>query len=387
MFDKDRVLACAQSLVGFRQDNNPIYATLDPSLQASTSGLYFNDLTSVTFENIDAALTEDKDANQYLLDVYEGELLNLVNVFVNRSKQHYESKELLANQTIVKGVASMNNRITQNGRFVGFLIRPHQSNNLHIQIKELGVQSDAVQATPLRIFLYETSQLEAIATFDFTIDKELSLVWREVSDFILTYQSKTGGTGQEFLLGYYEKDTSNPQDYQLQGQGLFLQFDCGCPGSPKSIYGKYMGIQPIEINNNLLNWNGSSYDIPIVDELEDYCTDHTYGLNAKVNVTCDITDVLCCNIDIFAVALQHAVGKKILLDAYASNRINPISDSNRNKAKDFAMKYDALLNGYIGEDGKKIKGYIDTLTVDFSALDHYCLPCLPGIEKHTLVRP
>lgn len=389
MFNKDTILSCGASLVGFKEDSNSIYATLSTALKASNSGLWVNALPSVNFEIIAATLSNDAiSAATYLTNVYNDSLLSIVNQFVNKSKQNYNSKELLSKTSITSGAASMGNRVVQNGRFVGYWFRPHKSNYMKTQITHLGMQATALQDEDLKIFLYETSQLEPIAVFDYTITKKFSLVWEAVSTFMLKYESDTGGTGQNYLLGYYEHDANNPQDYQLQSQAIYMDFDCGCGNSPKGIYGKYVGIQPIAIPNSYLLYDTdtSTYFIPQVDDVSDFVQSQTYGLTAKINVTCDITDVLCQNISIFAPSLQHAIASRILYDNYASTVINSVADSKREQVKQFAVKYDAILNGYTNEQGKFIKGLIDTLTVDFSALDNYCLPCHEGIMVGNLVR-
>lgn len=394
MFNKERILECGESLVGFREDNNEIYEELSgPSapgpLQVSNSGIYINDLPGVSFELIAAMLPKDTTAEAYLTAVYESELLNLVNQFINRSKQNYQSKELLARQNIISGVASMKNKVTQNERFVGYWFRPHTSNYMKTQIIQLGMQATEEQGV-LKIFLYETSQLEPLKEFEFAITKKYSLIWEEVTDWILAYENRTGGTGQEYLIGYYENMIDNEQEWMLQGQALYMEFDCGCSGSPKELWDKYLGILPIEINKENLNWDETTetFNIPQVDNLRDFVTSQTYGLQAKINVICDITDVLCQNIGIFARALQHAIACRILYDAYGTNRINSISDSQKERVKQFAVKYDGILNGYTtpAPDSIRIKGLIDTLTVDFSALDKYCLPCKQGITIGNLTR-
>lgn len=468
MFDKDTVLTCFKSLVGFKEDSNDIYATLYKQIQAdatntltfasaaktitgagtidfteqefeagdslivtgtssnngtltitdvtdtvitvsealtdeasttglikalsdimkSTSGLWVNGLSSVSFEYIDANLTDDLTAKQYLENVYEDSVLDILNQFVNRSKQDYNSKELLSKQNIAKGVASMNDRVTQNKRFVGWWLRVNDSNYLKVQISHLGMQTTEIQSD-LKIYVYETSQLEPVKTFTFNASKELSLVWQEISDCILQHQSDSTGTGQDYLVGYYEKDPDNAKSYQLQGEALYMDFTCtGCGKQPNKIYDKYLIARPIEINHQDLNFDSGDdeYNIPQVDNVADYVTNQTYGLLLKINVYCDITEVLCYNKDLFAKALQHAVAVRILHDAYASNRINDISDSKREQVKQFAVKYDSILNGYNNPDGVFIKGLLSTLSVDFSALDSHCLPCKPGILMGRLKR-
>ncbi len=376
MFNKAKVLTAATSLVGFRADNNPIYAGLSAALKASTSGYYANDLPGLNFEIIAAALSKDAvSPNVYLTNVYEAEILNLVSQFIEQNKTNNSAKELLSNQPFVSGVGKFTDKVTQNARFVGYMIKPHISNNIQSVVNYLGMQATAAQSTPLKIYLYETSQNEAIATFDFALTKELSLDWKAVSTFIVNYQSDTGGTGQIFYLGYYEKDPNNPQPFQLQSQALKMQFDCGCSGSPKLMWGKYMGIHPIEINNSDLNWDGTKYLIPTPENIWNNVTTQTYGLIGKVNVKCDLTNLIVSNISMFAKPLQHAIASRILFDAFATERINSVADSNTTQSKDFAIHYKGVLYGYVTAEGIKVKGLLELLTLDFSGLDKYCAPC------------
>jgi len=387
MFNKTKIITAASGLVGFRADNSAIYATLSNTQKASSSGYYFNDLPGVDFDIINAALNSDEiSAATYLANVYEAEVMGLVSQFVEATKEKNGSKELLSNQNFVSGVAKFSDRVTQNARFVGYLIVPHKSNNIQATITHLGMQASATQATSLKVYLYETSQKEAVKTFDLPITKSDSLEWTAITDAIVNYTSTTGGTGQLYYLGYYEKDPDNAQPYQLQGQALKMEFDCGCSGSPKLHWGKFMGVYPIEINNSDLNWDGTKYTIPTPSDIWNNVTTQTYGLQAKVNVKCDITDLLVSNIAMFAKPLQHAVASRILLDAFATTRINSIADSKREQCRDFAMHYKGILNGYI-KDGVKTKGLTELLTMDFSGLDKYCSPCKEnGVSFYNLIR-
>ena len=382
MFNQTKIIEAAKEagIVGFRQDGNPIYDQL-PEFLEQNKFQYVNDLPAVNFQMIAAALSEDTNAENYLTAVYESELVALVAKFVDRMKTSYNSRELLSNKTVVSGIADKIG--VQNKRFCGYFIKPHRSNNLNIEIKSIGFQSTQLQEE-LKIFLYETSQQEPIKEFDIEITKQKSLEWTAVSDAILRYESETGGTGQGYLLGYYERNSEAPQDWQLQGNSLYKDLICGCPGEPKDMYGKYMGITAVEIDSNKLDWD--NYTLPNVDYTCIMGTNQTYGLNFKVNVTCDISDVLVQNIQLFAAPLQHAMGVRILWDAFAGNRINPLTDAKREQAKQFALKYEGILKGYISEGGTQIKGLIDLLAIDFSGLDKYCLACKDGITTGFLVR-
>lgn len=386
MFNKTKLLLCSNKLVGFREDASSTYDTLTTDQKKSNTGYYFNDLPGLDFEIIESVISKNAiSATAYLQGVIESETINIVSQFIENNKANGSTKELLSNQDFTTGVAKFTDTIIQNGRFLGYLITPQKSNNIQATITQLGLQVNALQNTALKVFLYETTQLEAIATFDFDTTKVLSLVWKDVTDFIINYTSKNGGSGSQYLLGYYEKDPNNPQAYQLQGQALKMNFDCGCSGNAKLSWSKYMGIHPIAINNDYLNPNGATYTIPTPVDIWSCVTTQTYGLLAKVNIKCDITDMICTNIGMFSKCVQHAVVVRLLLDAYAGNRINSISDSKREQCKEFAVHYKGIINGYTTTEGVRVKGLIELLTLDFSGLDRYCAPCNTNESKFVTI--
>ena len=365
-------------MVGWRQSADPSNITLTPANLQATSGYRVNDLPGISFDLIEES-TYLPNINTYLEDIESQEIITLVDKALQRSKQLTGVKELLSNFDPIVGRASFQDTLIQDERFVGFLIMPRRSNNLAAEITYVGMQIDTLQADAVRIYLYETSQKDAIATFDYTNTDTFSLEWQRVTDFIIDYQSLTGGTAQQYLLGYYEPDVSNPQTVQLEGLALTYGLCSGCPGNDaerRKLYQNYIGIAPIEIPNDKLNWNGAEYELPDTDSLEGYTTVRTNGLYLKMNIKCDITNVLCTNITMFAHALQLAMAIRVLGDSLASTKHNAVRDSSRNvkNMENWMLKYGADLNGYTTENGW-VKGIIDNIVIDFSNLDKFCLPC------------
>jgi hypothetical protein len=395
MFNKSTVETCGSGLVGWRQSANSSYTQLTAALKVSNSGYYVNDLPSVNFDNIEKTISADQtDTNTYLENIHNAELHSLVARTVNKMKDQLKTKELLSNFPVVAGAAYFTNKVTQNERFVGFLIIPHQSNNLKAEITHIGMQLDTIQANGVKIYLYESSQAQAIKTYTYVNTKQSSLEWKAMSDFIINYQGENYGSGQMYLLGYYEQITDNVQNTQLSGQALSMKFDTGCcnNANQKKLLQRYIGIQPIAIPKTALNWNTtlSDYDLPDMDSITSYQTQEVYGLYPKLNITCDITWVVCRNIDLFARALQHSIAIKVLWDAYNSLKHNPVSDAKRNieRLKQFAMKYEAELNGFVDDNGVKHMGIFDEIVFDISNIDSYCLKCKnTGIISGKLTRP
>jgi len=380
MYDRDTILSCGSGLVGWNESADSDHPALSPDLLISTSGYRYDDIPGIDFNIIHGTLSSVySNTNIYLRRIHNSQLIRLVDRVVLKSKDQLKTKELLANFDPITGLANFEDKVTQSARFVGFMIMPHRSNNLRAEITYLGMQIDTAQTEPVKIYLYDTSKQEAIATFDFHYNTINSLEWQSVTEFIINYTSLIGGTAQTYLLGYYETDPDNPQTTQLEGQALYIELCSGCTQTAmrKRLYQKYIGIIPIEIPNDMLNWNVTDYDLPDTKNLENYTTDKTHGLLLKLNITCDISNVICANIQMFAEALQYAVAIKIFGDALSSVSHKAVTDAsqNRDQWKNWMLKYEAELRGYQLESGIWHKGMIDTLVLDLSNIDDFCLKC------------
>jgi len=370
MFNANTIITKGSDLVGWIQANSG--TQLSDHFLTSDSGLYVNDLSAIEYDIIEDALSDDyANINDYLQRVHESEILNLTYEFTSKIKSQLGSRDLLNNFDVTNGVADYTQLSTKNARFVGWVIKPHFSNSIKVVMNKIGLQLSASET--VRIFLYETSQQTAIATYDFAYDTPLSLQWKAVTDFIANYKGDYG-TNQQYLLGYYENDPDNSETWQLQNQAVKYQFDCGCSSSPKRIFGKYAEIQPIVIGNDYLQ---SDFSLPNMNDITSYYTDVSYGLYAKINVSCDITDVLVDNILEFANAYRYRIAVRILDDYLSAIRINPTTDSkqNRGMAEKARNIYWNTLQGWVDSANHKHRGLMEDLSIDFSQMDNVCLPC------------
>lgn len=371
MFNYSTIITEGSDLVGWHQSNKTGATTLSSRFTAPSTGLYVDDLPGVDFEILEQALVEDySDVNDYLQKIHESELYQLVFDMYSRNKEVLGSRDILNNFDVTNGIADYTDLATKNARFCGWLLTPRQSNDIKAVINKVGLQISTSET--VSIYLFETSQQSAIATFDFTASSPLSLQWKSVTDFIINYRGDYG-TGQSYLLGYFEHDPDNDLSTQLKGSAVEFEFDCGCNSSPKKYFGKYVDIQPIVIENSKLN----GVLLPNMNDITSYFTSKSYGLYAKLNVTCDVTDVIVDNLTVLARAYQYKLAIRVLEDYLATVRINPNSDrarlvENRRIARN---KYHNMLMGWTDDTGYRHRGLVEDLTIDFSGLDNICLPC------------
>jgi len=374
MFTISDIITAGSDLVGWRESANSDYTALSDNLKVSQSGYYVNDLPGVDFDIINKGLGDDQtDVNNYLEAVQKSEITETVNDFVIKAMSKLGSRTLLSNFDVCNGVADVTDLATKNARFVGWVITPRSSNSIKATITKIGLQLSAAQT--LKIYLYETSQQSPIKTFNFSYTTPLSVQWLAVTDFIVKYRGS--GTRQSYLLGYYEYDPDRVVTGQLTGSAVEFEFDCGCNNAPRRVFGEYVWIQPIEIANSYLNFSESDYILPTIDDLTSFYCDESRGLFAKINVECDITDLILDNLLVFAKAYQYKMAIRILDDFLSCKNLNYLTDATR--YRDFAQgkkdMYWSILNGWIDNTGLRRRGLIEDLVLDFSRIDEVCLPC------------
>ena len=370
MFSIEDIITAGSDLVGWRESANSLYPKLPTSLKASQSGLYANDLPGIDFDIIVKGLSDDQtSASDYLIRVQQSEIASLVSEFIGKAKTKLGSRDILSNFDVVNGTADVRDLATKNARFVGWIITPRNSNGIKAEITKIGLQLNAAQS--LKLYLYDTSLQTPVKTFDFNYTTPLSVQWLAVTDFIVT------GGRQSYLLGYYEYDPNHIIAGQLTGSAVEFDFDCGCNNAPRRVFGEYVWIQPIEIPNNYLNLSGSDYLLPTFSDLTSFYCAESRGMFAKLNVTCDITDLIVNNISVFAKAFQYKIAIRVLDDFLASKQLNDIVDGQRyrDSAKETRMMYWSFLNGWIDSTGLRRRGIIEDIAIDFSRLDDVCLPC------------
>ncbi len=370
------ILTCATERVGFRQSSNSDYGTLTATLTNSTSGLYVNDIPGVDFDIIYRALSEDHpDQNTYLANVLSSETLSLVRAVLTASKSKLGVSTLLHEKPFFSGTAKRTDTETGNMRAVGFLLTPGNGYSLNAALTHIGVHLNTIQTNPLKVYLYDCNQEEAIATTTITNTKVNSVEWFALTDWTVKYITDDAGQGSTFLLVYYEADPSNAQNEQLEGEALTLDFNTcnSCGGVHKRINRTpFMALNPVEIPNNKLNWDGSEYTLPTVDDWGSYTVHQTHGINVKMTIACDYTDMICRNISAFDTALHKAVAVRLLRDYLATKNINAVTDADKHVSN--ALEWSNLYEKELREQ------LIPEITMDFASLDAICLPCQKGVK-------
>jgi len=353
MFNRSSITTCFTSLVGWRESVQApaCFSNLSAELTTSNSGLYVNDIAGMELQLINEAIGKDEaDVNSYLENIHSSCAVELINDFTILQKEKLNTKSLLSNLDTGLKLVDIRKKVTKRSRFVGYEIRPKESNNIKVTLQELGVQFDTAET--IDIYFYASSQLDAVLTQSITNTKLSSLEWLELTDMVCSYISEDNGAGDRYYIGYYEDD--------LTGQAIETFQSCGtCGNSPTKKYNPYVGIRPIEVSSGETYLDKTIFDVNSVG----YSTE-TFGLSLKINVECDVSNIICENTDMFANSLQKKIAIRLFWEAFNSDKINRVTFINKEDSRLMAEKLEL---DYENE--------LNAVSVDFSSIDRVCLPC------------
>jgi len=420
---------CLFGLVGWRQNVNPDYASLVPSLVASSTGLYFQDEHPlVTIENLDQAL---KNYDHFIYPAWSGVTTYAIRARVVKGGKNWESllgvnlnhdpeevasiwwteisllneklthitraainkvaskvftdkklngvtKAIFENVQLFDGAGSMQNKELGLSRFVGFEINLNSHRDLVVILRRLGTQFSQVNPA-FDLYLFHSSQETPLKKFTQVLTKANSFEWSRLldngEDFVLKFLTDSYAPGGSFYLGYYED--------ALVGQAINRGYDfanapdCTTCGNNYNFYtqwSRYMDISPIEVAAPYLA--GILPGDPGGPKLWDirknsYQWTKNFGLNLDLSVRCDVTDFFCREKTIFSDAIIKQVAVDSLGFIAYSTRNTPISKETRDLAMFELGNRDNNTPGLATRLEKALKA----VSLDMSGLDESCLPC------------
>lgn len=353
MIDFSKLSDCLSGLVGFRNSDRSCISDFTNSQTGSTSTVFVTDEPAITPTNITATMPKDYSSlGDYVSTVIRKSTQDTVQEFIARHKELTRARTIIDNINPVKGNNIFTNQIAKSGRFVGIIIEPRESDTIAAVLNYIGVQFNAIN-TSLKLYLYETSQNDAIATITLSEhNKMLSLQWFE-STMIARYRSNTGGTGQRFLLGYYEND--------LVGNAVSTSLiNCNsCRGNEwVSHYQKHVYITGFSVGATGLN----GVNLPNTQLIGEGT--ETFGLHLRFYVTCEISDVICDNKNLFALA----AAKKCAMAFYRNFQ------NNTNVSREADLMRDMATTNYAMAK-EEFDGLLRSIKFDFTNIDANCLPC------------
>ena len=383
MFNPTTIQQCMVSLLGWRNDANPDVPQITNSeLLQSDSGLIYNDFHPLlSIENIVNTLPADKTIDNYLAEkVASGISKGLTKVMIEK-KLNESTKTLLNSSKLFDGIGRFQDTIISDGSFVGIEVEIFPSYGTKVIIDKIGLQFTQPQ-TNLPIYIYHTSQIDAIKVVSATTTKQNSLEWLTLSETIdFAYLSDQYDSGGMFYIGYYQDGISGQA---IKKDFNWMQGPCNtCRGGANAmkIWNErlnFVRVVPVEVENSNLN------GIQMFDYTKrKYTPVNNFGLNFGVTVQCDVSDYLCEQKFVLTDLIGKQVAVDILNDMKHSTRLNRLANVSQNMIiRDLEGDRETNEPGLAVRLSKSIKA----VDFDFSKIDSPCLPCNKkwGIRKGSI---
>lgn len=418
MFNPSTIETNFSGLIGFRQHYNAGYDRIDSDVSTALSGLYIDSSAHslLTIENI-SAIAENfsktdvsayssttsygkgdivKDAtivyeslaisnlnnapassptkwrvtnllSAYLRRVLKSASINLFNAVFSQKKLYEVAKTLLSDTSLYEGVGNLSRKIGKLSRFVGFRFIPKFPDTV-ISISWAGFQFDTVNPT-FKLYVYHSSQNDPIKQIDINLATAISFSWKELAETIsLPFGSNDKNTKGYYYVGYYEDDLAGQAIWKEQG---FSGSSCASCNNLDTYlwkqWSKYFVVQPMYVENAWLYVDKKLFNEEKAIELNN----QNWGLNFKIQVSCDVTDLICRNKFSFTDALKKQVVHDMLRDMAYSMR------DNQKKEKVAQLAAYALENKENNTKGviRELEDAIKNVSFDLSSINEVCLPC------------
>jgi len=347
MFKLSQVKTGLNGLIGWRQSTVTGMPTVDAPNLATSSGMYFQDYSSlVTIQNVfrvqeDASIS-DANFNSFLANLTNAAIVKVLNA-VFQEEDYIENRVLFPNENVWTEL------LDNDTSFVGYEINPANRKDLVISINNVFTSFDS--ADTVKLLLFHSSKNAAIQSKEISVeeltDTETALNWD---------LSKFDYAGGKFYIGYLRSGlTAKAVNRDWNG------------ANSASCY-NMMRITPIEVSG----WNAET--IFDVDDISN--ESETYGLNFDITSWKDYTNVIVKNKSKFTncVGLQVAADVlDLILKSTSSNRIE----------RSVGSSAFAELEGFINENLPRTVGISKKLIAEIERLKKTFIE-LPVIKRGTL---
>lgn len=323
--------------------------------------------------------------NDFLTDLVNAGISDVVTNFIQEKKLSQETRDLLEHRTFFTGAAKIQATIENKDRLVGFELTPMRAPGVTMRIDRIGFQSIGGSGR-MSFYLFHSSQQNPVRVIPmtFTLPSRGQFQWL-VPDKPL-YLPYSGGvtdegmdldSGGSWYLCYDQRDLP-PRTWALNMTKDWSKEPCGTCGVENIVawreLTKYLQISPFFTQG----FDGEPGEfIPAKPDPSSliYTTTQNFGLNCEVSIGCDLTDFIIQQKSLFSRVLQ----KQVCCNVLRLIALNPDVRVNRNQANvgrmDILYELDGNPQGRATGLNQELKAAYKALSFDTKGLSKACLAC------------
>jgi hypothetical protein len=367
MFKASLILPEYANLLGWRQHTNPTEFQIGIPLTVSESNEFYQQKhPALRLDLIRATIPDGLNLDDYLVTKVRDASIEMFNDLIQYRQLKGIGKTLLSQAQLLNKYGWLNDRITNENRFVGYQIRLDAVTGLQAVINKIGFQFAGAES--FKLYLFHSNRKEPIREFDVVTTGGAQWNWLDVEQALATFDIEGRYEGV-FVLGYYQEDivsnAINCTDFN---------FDRGeCGSCNPSLGGNWRNISEHFMIYPIYVPSGSYVKGEMFDLNDSFnVNNQTYGLNIRLSVICDLTEFFIDNKFAFKNLLALKVTDSILRDMKYSQEINFIEENIKMMIiRDLEGDMETKMLNITTQYQKELK----SVSYNISAINSKCLPC------------
>lgn len=311
--------------------------------------------------------------SEWLQTKTEAAIMKAVETYYSTQMADRTVKNLLESKVLFDGAGRLVDTVRNTGSLVGFEIVPVRAEGVTLKIEKIGLQFNG--SGTVKLYLMHSSSPDPVRTVEISYTKKGGMQWTDVTDLYLPYVSEDTDAGGSWFLCYNQNELADGVQAVEKNRDWSKE---PCPTCSRREYinwqawSRYLEIHP--------------FRIPAPDEMgmwdvrkNVYTYRTNYGLNLKVTMECDLTDILINQ----RRAFQNVIGLQVAADMIREFAYNPNFRLNRLQQN---FSRNELLYELDGDSTSMKKGGIlhrldkamEALRVDTTGMNRVCMPCNNG---------
>jgi hypothetical protein len=330
---------------------------------------------------IDSNLNKEPEINTNewkeidLLSLYLNELRDtaideVIRDMVTMKKLNVNTKTLLKDEPLYSGPGRPTDWIVNDDKTVGVEINPrHNARGVKITIDAIAIQADGQVDIPVKF--WNSGSLWAEDVMVTANGRDFS--WTVLPTPIVITNDQYGNHDPmgSFYITYDQVDLDVMDVQVIKKDWNWEAAPCAsCNPYNRKMYNRYnpfFSVRSFSVKGDDLPQGGSMWDT----RMNSYQRDTNWGINLRMSVECDVSQIFCHHKDIFADALSKKIKIMLMEEMMNSIRNNDVRER-VTKLAQFELQ-DRRLGG--GDLKREYQRSLEALEFDFSGLSKVCLPC------------
>lgn len=319
----------------------------------------------------DSEYWEEADPfSDWLREKTEASIMKAVETFYSMNLADKTVRNLLESKVLFDGAGRLVDTVRNTGSMVGFEIVPARAEGVTLKVEKIGLQFNG--SGTVKLYLMHSSSPEPVRTIEIAYTKAGGMQWTDMPNLYLPYVSDDTDAGGSWFLCYRQSELADGMQAVSKNKDWSKE---PCPTCSRREYlnwqawSRWLEVHPFRVADP-----GDAVMWDVEDNIYTYSTN--YGLNLKVTMECDLTDILVGQ----RRAFQNVVGLQVAADMIREFAYNPNFRLNRMQQN---FSRNELLYELDGDSTSMKKGGIlyrldkamEAVSVDLAGLNRICLPC------------